>query len=523
MKIKSKLVLMMVLPMLISSIAVGTVAMILSQQYLNEEQATILKVALEGYNGDVTAFKKQDVDITVFEGDTRVESSIDGVEGTKASDIVIKEVLGEGKEYFDTNVDVHGTAYYGYYIPTDEGMLFAGKPQTIVAGNMGSMRMYVCLISGVFIILSGIGGYFIARHMAKQIQIATVNLVSIAGGNLAIEKEAHISKSKDEINEINKSTKHMVEELSAIIKAATNISSDVNASSEELGSTSNTTMSAMDEVSKAIEEIAGGLQGQNDSVKSIAENISSINKDIDKINTSANDISECSVRLDSSSNLMKEKMINMSESNQKVNSSIAGISEKIQSITEVMESVKGIVSVIGDISSQTKLLSLNASIEAARAGESGKGFAVVADSISNLSEDTASQVEEITNIINTLAQDFDECIRIMDSTVTDGEQQKENLDQVMNEFERLSQEIEETSTKVHFIREAIDTTVGGMSRISNEVEELSSISENSAASTQEVNASVEEVNALMNGVSATATELNTKAEELNQQLQFFTL
>ena len=88
MKIKLKMVLMAIVPMLISGIIITFAALSLSRSALNDEQETILRVALEGYSGNVNAFQDQEVDITVFEGDTRVESSIEGVVGTKASDKV---------------------------------------------------------------------------------------------------------------------------------------------------------------------------------------------------------------------------------------------------------------------------------------------------------------------------------------------------------------------------------------------------------------------------------------------------
>lgn len=521
MKIKSKLVGMTLVPLFISVLVVGFVSVYLTEQHLNEEQKTILKVALEGFNNDVNAFHEQDVDITVFEGDTRVKSSIQGVEGTKASDVVIEKVINAQEEYFDTNVDVHGVPYYGYYIPTEEGMLFAGKPRETVLNNMNKLVGSIILTGVLFVVLFGVSGFLIASRIAKKIQNISLNIKSVADGNLTFQNAIVISNSKDEINETMKSTEHMVQELAAIMKSTSEISGNVSVSSKQLNATSETTLAAMNEVSKAVEEIAIGLQGQNEAVQKMLSNIEIMHEDVDSIRVSANDISECSERLDNSSNNMKQKMSEMSESNQKVNSSIERISDKIHSINEVIENVKGIVAVIGDISAQTKLLSLNASIEAARAGEAGRGFAVVAGSISDLSEDTSHRVDEITNIIGVLVKDFEECIQTIAGTVDDGKVQKEDIGSVISEFAKLSDEIEETSTRVHLIGQAVERTVTEMSSISQEIDALANISQNSAASTEEVNASVEEINALMNGVANTAEKLRDKAEELNDSLGFF--
>nr|WP_309101398.1 PAS domain-containing protein [Fredinandcohnia onubensis] len=67
---------------------------------------------------------------------------------------------------------------------------------------------------------------------------------------------------------------------------------------------------------------------------------------------------------------------------------------------ECIELTKSITELIKKISSQTRLLGLNASIEAARAGEHGKGFSVVAAEVQKLSSSTSEAVEQIEKIID---------------------------------------------------------------------------------------------------------------------------
>ena len=95
-----------------------------------------------------TLNKQTGMHFTLFYGDTRYVTSLTDadtgkrMEGTKASDAVVSEVLNRGNEYLAENFQIGGQDWYAYYIPLKNsdgsvvGMVFAGRDTSIVVKNM---------------------------------------------------------------------------------------------------------------------------------------------------------------------------------------------------------------------------------------------------------------------------------------------------------------------------------------------------------------------------------------------------
>ncbi len=304
---------------------------------------------------------------------------------------------------------------------------------------------------------------------------------------------------------------------------------------DDVKSTSSNLMDQVTEVDRLSEESSGNAVLINNAVgelastaMNMAENVQSVNAQVMRMGESVADISVNVEQLAASSENMHRVSSEAMESMGQVMDSSHKSVEAINSInTQVLDTNKSVgkinnaIELILGIADQTKLLSLNASIEAARAGDVGKGFAVVAESIKQLSEqssDGANQIKELADEIISKSGDSVNLTEVIKETIAAEQNQ---ITETQNKFNSLSLEIEKSLVQIDSIDRKTEELKGLKDGIIGNVQDLSAISEENAASNQEVTASVENITHAISEISDKSGLMSTMAEKFQQAVDFF--
>ena len=479
----------------------------------------------------VDSLKDQDIDLTVFEGDTRFMTSLrkaDGQrnEGSQAGADVYAQVK-TGQDFSSHNTVINDQKYFVYYVPlySDEaktqfyGMGFAGSPAADVENSVNHI-IFLLILAGVIVcIIASVAIVLISKKVSAPLAVIVEAAQSIAGGD--ITETFEVSSGVDEFDKVVKAIDELHDNLGRAVSGIKDMAQVLEDKTGHVSSLAETASVGTDQISQAINELAIGAQQMAGSVQDVNTMVIEMGNSLGDIEENVEMLSAGSESIKAANNEASDYMIQVAKASDSSVVATREISEQIEETNAAISNIGHAVQLILSIASQTQLLALNASIEAARAGEAGRGFAVVAEEISALAQQSSDGANEIRQIADRMTKMSGETVKKAEGIALIINEEKEAIDATQSKVEVLSAEVEKAMEEIAIIRDKVESLGGVKDGIMSNVSDLSSISQENAASNEEVTASVENIAMAVSDTKDESVTISQLSHQMNELVSFF--
>lgn len=420
--------------------------------------------------------------------------------------------------YVYNGVKKHAAYYVGeeqHYVA-----VFTADDREILTNTKRNLNIMV-ISAGVLILFFSALAFIISKLIVKPLKKMVKVIEALSKGN----------------TDVNTDVRTMVTESRNIRDSATDFKGALR---EALGAVKNASLVLKD----SIDDVRAKTVDNTDKVNQINTAISEISQTSQNVAQNAQDITEQTItlsdkidilfknvaELDKSAGLIKtnnenaaaQMSIVMAAAQSSVDA-VDGIAEKIQETNLAIDEISKCVSVIEEISSQTNLLSLNASIEAARAGEAGKGFAVVAEEIRHLSDSTAESAQEIKQIIEKVVKLSEVTVDYANKVVRTTEEEQQNISDTQQQFAILSDAVTNSLDNIYDIKNVTDILENIKSHLVTATSNLGAIAEELGASAQEASANCHTVAQTCNDTELSTRMMQKADKDMMDDIEFFKL
>lgn len=281
----------------------------------------------------------------------------------------------------------------------------------------------------------------------------------------------------------------------------------------------NTLIESSQNITNSMQEMAKAIQDE-------AASVFNVNKVMGDSISTVNETQDISKGIAQKSNQMSQRVEDgwskIEQMNNQISIIVGAISTAVVTVSELKESMNTVNNLLNDITQvaeQTNLLALNAAIESARAGEHGRGFAVVADEVRKLAEKSSQAVREINQVTTALFNKSEEAFEKVIQGETATVEGKKLISDISLYFKNIKDTFEDTNTEIVRGMYKFESMTEKFENIQHQIQNIVSISEENAASTQEVLATVENENNQMVKISNSINEIQSLSKQLKNLVE----